>query len=432
MTDKPEYNRLPKVLVENQKEKVYVEQYDINSKYDRMPREKHNILYHLCLAQMVKMYVPCWKEKQDKHPEDEEEIENSCYEDDVKEIKDESLLSALSQTNKSQESSLYNCPNKKPNETLHLTLDQYKMSNKENTMALSHSIKISQESTFLSFCKNTKSQEDSNLALSQHISQKDTTLAVHQNIKKHKEGHEWDNSDNKFNQVMACEWWKGEGPLLPTCFKLNDPYPGEPPYMKLRTKPAVLRFHKYKIKKDPDAYWFSEAILFLPHDSEQDLKNKIQQAKSGGSEAWDLFVKKISYVKSQVIEFLEDNEEARMMAAEMIIDNALTGEFMDPEGEQEQDDNRMDTFVPWEEFEHLDPEYTQTDQTVFEKSFRPIEVRPLQDLSKEARKLDFFQRKVLQLGIRHARALVKARSGKNTPPNRAPLVMVDGAAGSGN
>ena len=51
--------------------------------------------------------------------------------------------------------------------------------------------------------------------------------------------------------------------------------------MRLRTKPAVLRLHKFKMEKDPDAYWFSEAMLYLPYEDEDDLVNQINQANSG-------------------------------------------------------------------------------------------------------------------------------------------------------
>ena len=98
--------------------------------------------------------------------------------------------------------------------------------------------------------------------------------------------------------------------------------------MRLRTKPAVLRFHKYKIKKEPEAYLYSEALLYLPHENEEDLLNQINQAKSGGKQTWDLFVNKITHVKSQVMEFLEDNEEARLMAAELFIDDNLSSPFL--------------------------------------------------------------------------------------------------------
>ena len=57
-------------------------------------------------------------------------------------------------------------------------------------------------------------------------------------------------------------------------------------------------------------------------------------------------------------------------------------------------------------------------------------MRPLQEVREGARKLDFYQRKVVEIGIRHARGIVKARGGKNPSPSSSPLIMVDGAAGS--
>ena len=102
---------------------------------------------------------------------------------------------------------------------------------------------------------------------------------------------------------------------------------------------------------------------------------------------------------------------------------------MDPEGEQELEDNRLDTFESLQEFTHIDPEFLQT-PVEFEKQYRPIDVPPLEELCQQARSLDFYQHKVLEMGIKHARALVKARSKRNPLP-MAPLVMVDGSAGSG-
>ena len=130
------------------------------------------------------------------------------------------------------------------------------------------------------------------------------------------------------------------------------------------------------------------------------------------------------------MEYLEDTEEARLMASEMMINNTVTGEFMDPEGEQELDDNRLDTIETIGEFEHLDTEFVDKPTDVFESQFRPITTRPLKELCKQAQKLDFFQRQVVQIGIKYARDIVKARVVKNPIP-QAPLVMVDRAAGSG-
>ena len=104
---------------------------------------------------------------------------------------------------------------------------------------------------------------------------------------------------------------------------------------------------------------------------------------------------------------------------------------MDPESEQEMEENRLETFEQCSEFWHIDPEsLANVDSDTFDQSFKAIEVRPLKELCSEAKKLDFYQRKVVQIGVKHARSLVRARNGKNPIPS-PPFIMVDGAAGSG-
>ena len=71
-------------------------------------------------------------------------------------------------------------------------------------------------------------------------------------------------TDAQCQRVMAYEWEQGKGPLLPKIFRLTNPYPGEPPFMKLRTKPAVLRFHKFKAENDLEAYWFFRSNALPP------------------------------------------------------------------------------------------------------------------------------------------------------------------------
>ena len=205
VTDKQDqYKNVPTVTVENHKDGVYVEQYDVHSKYERLPREKYPGIATLTMAQMMKMYGASWgskSEKRDTFTEDDSDV-------DDQEVQCEDLV----------------------------MLDE----DKENT-------------------------------------------------------------DRKFFHLMSANFQEGEGPRLPKIVKLNDPYPGEPPFMKLRTKPAVLRFHKFKMEKNPGAYWFAEAMLYIPHHSEEDLLQRIEQAKSGGQEAWEEFIQAISHVKSQVI-----------------------------------------------------------------------------------------------------------------------------------
>ena len=195
---------MPTVTVDNHKDGVYVEQYDVHSKYERLPRETYPEIANLTMAQMMKMYSASWgnkSEKRDTFTEDNSDVDD------------------------------------------------------------------------------------------QEVQGEDPVMLA----------GDKENSDRKFLHVMSAKFQEGEGPRLPKIVKLNNPYPGEPPFMKLRTKPAVLRFHKFKIEKDPGAYWFSEAMLYTPHHTEEDLLQQIEQAKSGGQDTWEGFVHAISLVKSQVI-----------------------------------------------------------------------------------------------------------------------------------
>ena len=63
VTGKPGYDNIPKVSVNFHKEGSYIEQYDINSKYDRRPTEEIWVLKHLSQSQMVKMYEASWGKK---------------------------------------------------------------------------------------------------------------------------------------------------------------------------------------------------------------------------------------------------------------------------------------------------------------------------------------------------------------------------------
>ena len=60
--------------------------------------------------------------------------------------------------------------------------------------------------------------------------------------------------DEKFHYVMTA---KQDGKIpLPDYIAIENPFPGEPPFMRKRTKPAVLRFHKPKQSINPEDYFF--------------------------------------------------------------------------------------------------------------------------------------------------------------------------------
>ena len=359
VTDKREFSHLPKVKVSNHKEGEYIEQYDMNSKYERRDRLGNPELDGVSFAQISRMFSPFWGKERTDADDDIYNHEPEAQDD----ILDDTICSLSDVQSEDEE--------------IRSLSTEYQINPSEFNIADAH-------------CRV-----------------------------------------DKFKFVMRFPLKEGQGEPLPKIFKILDPFPGEPPFMKLRTKPAVLRYHKYNASRDPDSYWYSEAVLYLPHTDEEDLKAQIMHAKQGGRETWDIFVAKISHVKQQVMEYLEENEEARLMAEDMI-NNKITGELLDPQGEQINEDDKLDTIEQHEEFQHLDPEFCEgPNEHIFEEQFRPIEVRPLEDLRLEARRMDFYQRKVLEIGIHHARCIVKARGGKNPIPENPPLIMVDGAAGSG-
>ena len=63
VTDKPEFKNMPKVVVEDNKEQVYIEQYDIHSKYERKPKDTLPALKMLSFSQIGKIYSPFWGKK---------------------------------------------------------------------------------------------------------------------------------------------------------------------------------------------------------------------------------------------------------------------------------------------------------------------------------------------------------------------------------
>ena len=65
-----------------------------------------------------------------------------------------------------------------------------------------------------------------------------------------------------------------------------------------------------------------------------------------------------------------------------------------------------------------------------DKTHRMIEIETLETLREKTRRLDYYQKKVIEIGIAYARNVVKSLKSKNPFP-KAPKLMVHGGAGSG-
>ena len=175
-------------------------------------------------------------------------------------------------------------------------------------------------------------------------------------------------NDDKFNFVMEQS---GQRKIpLPEYIELDDPYPGEPPLMKKRSFPAVLRFHKFKASVEPEDYWFAEALLYTPFRSEDELEKRVAEAAKDG---YTLLSQQIQAVKSQVMEHLESTEEARFMIQEALNNDDDVGAVLNPAGEQDNDDCELEEMLMHPDYQHLDPaEYLTLESNPVEKTYRPI------------------------------------------------------------
>ena len=102
---------------------------------------------------------------------------------------------------------------------------------------------------------------------------------------------------------------------LPKVIEINDPYPGEPKYMRKRKGPAVLRFHKNSKDNQFEKWMLNELMLYTPF-READL----DEYENNTAEVYKQKENWIRIVKSKVMEHLEDVEEARYMVEQANIE----------------------------------------------------------------------------------------------------------------
>ena len=247
-----------------------------------------------------------------------------------------------------------------------------------------------------------------------------------------------DQQYSKFDYVMQCtkpvsgashEVCKHtRGPRLPKILKLKTIFPGEPPFMRKRSRPVCLRFHKFKPDSHFESFLFSQALLYKPFKCEEDLEKELMNVDKNNVE---LLNSEIQCVKSQVMEYLEDVQEARFFVEEAIQTEEI-GNTLDPEGEKDKKECEYEGVIEHPDFPEFDPGIFEEDDKkgAAEKCYRPIEIDNLEILMEKSKNLDFFQKKVIEKGIHYARDVVKGIKSWNKTPD-ASLLMVHGGAGSG-
>ena len=242
-----------------------------------------------------------------------------------------------------------------------------------------------------------------------------------------------DESDAKFHYIMTPDNSDIKIPL-PEHMKLAPKYPGENNILRKRRFPAAIRFNKKRINTNPHKYFLSELMLYYPfRDEKRDLHSDNEDLCA------QLYLREkenIAKVKAQVMEHLENVDEARYMVEEYLKTKEGTEDIglqLDPEKEQEIADCNMEEEEYHPDFNHLDPDElisAESTSVIRERMFKPIEIGNIDDLKEQTRKLDKFQRYIIDMAIQYSRGLVKALKPQNKNPI-PPVAMIHGGAGSG-
>ena len=240
-------------------------------------------------------------------------------------------------------------------------------------------------------------------------------------------------SNEKFDYIMKChnsqddpnhELCKSKpSEKLPEYLELSEVFPGEPPFMKKRRSPAVLRFHQFKEVTNPQEFFFSQALLYMPFDTEESLENFLRENPFNEG-----ISKRISCVRNQVMEFLENVEEARYFVAEDQR-NAEVESLLAPGVIQEAADCEYEGIINHPDYPDLGIEVVQESNAKYEKSFRTINLDSIDILLEKTRKLDYYQKKVVEIGIHYARDVIKAVKSRKSIQD-VPWLTVLGGVGS--
>ena len=187
--------------------------------------------------------------------------------------------------------------------------------------------------------------------------------------------------------------------------------------MKKRRFPAAIRFHKKHQDVDSHKYFLSELMLYYPfRDEKLDLHS---EDKDLCAELYIKEMENIKKVKEQVMEHLENAEEARYIVEEYLKTKAKLDEIgieLDPENHQEIDDCLMEEEEEHPDFHHLDPNQIKDDNEKNiqrEKVFKPIDIGNIEDLRNQTKLLDSYQKYVIEIAIRYSRCIVKSLKIKN-------------------
>ena len=174
--------------------------------------------------------------------------------------------------------------------------------------------------------------------------------------------------------------------------------------------------------------------MYTPFRSEQEELGALADEEI--QEKYAILEDHIQQVKKQVMPYLEDVKQARLLAEEankvQKINNLA--EEIDPTLEQEDQEDQEEGMIEHPELGHLNPEQygIEEDDTTTKKSsaiYGKIEVPNEDELKEKTRKTDENQRIAVNTVVKYCRDIVKARVQGNSHP-KPEHMMTHGAAGT--
>ena len=246
------------------------------------------------------------------------------------------------------------------------------------------------------------------------------------------DGHDG-NSENpyiKFHYIITED--DGLGPEIPKYTKLKSTLPRENPIQYKRSFPAALRFHKVNRDNQPHKFFLSELMLYIPFRDEDEFHPDNPDAIE------DIYMKnqeRIKKIKSKVMEHLHDVEEARYYVEEANkkLDLSEIEVTLNAAGEQENAECQEEIEELHPDYVHLDTENIEIKEEsdgLIQNIYRKIDLPDMKTLKEKTRRLDPFQRSVIDIGLQFAKDILKSERKANSLPV-PPYLMVHGGAGAG-
>ena len=216
--------------------------------------------------------------------------------------------------------------------------------------------------------------------------------------------------------------------FLPNYIKLSDET-----YMKIRSYPAVLRKHKFRMDTQYHEFLFSDLLLYTPWRKESSLYYhnfdkclKLYESKR----------EYITFVQETLFPHMNTVQESQLLL-ETASDHRSThiGDVINPQHEQDQEDQALLGVEEDENYASRHPGELLDREEIMQPSanrniYRRIDISDKDSMAGMVQQLDCHQRHVFDTVIKYCKDLRKSVQSRANVPE-PPLLLVHGGAGSG-